>query len=340
MALPNRAFQFTILLGCLVALVPMQACARAKAHSTEWHSTIGGQGTIHSDALLIGEDKREFSYFVPANSGSGPLPIVIYLHGHGDNMRHILGQGRVHSASANWMKVADQEGFLVIYPLGQKGPGRRGKTGWNDCRIGAKGNPSGDDVEFVRRLIAFASQTLNGDLKRVYITGMSNGGHMTMRCAMELSEILAAVAPIAALLPTESDCSPPSTPVPILMMHGVDDPLAPYTGGEMAGERGTVLSARETAHAWIRWNQLEDVPERVYAVPDQDASDGSTIRVRMRERSPGGVAVVAYAMHGAGHAEPSRNAKMGRLPRRIQGNRNRDIEMAEVVWEFFKTRTR
>lgn len=295
---------------------------------------------IHSYNLSVDGTKREFSYFIPNDADSKRLPIVIYLHGHGDSMRHMLGKGFVKSASSKWMDVANREGFMVMYPLGLKGTGRRPKTGWNDCRGDASGNPRGDDIKFIRELIDFAVNEKNGDRNRVYVTGMSNGGHMTMRVAMEMSSEVAAVAPIVALLPRSNKCQKPANPVPILMMHGTADPIAPFEGGSMAGGRGEVMSARETANTWVRWNRLENVPERTLGVQDKTSSDNSRIVTRVREASPGGNAVIAYEIQGAGHTEPSRSAKMNRLLKRVQGNQNNDIEMAETIWDFFKTRNR
>ncbi len=288
----------------------------------------------------MGGDEREFSYYVPESRRVGRMPVVIYLHGHGDNMRHMTGKGLVSSPSSVWMEVAEAESFLVLYPLGAKGPGRRGKTGWNDCRLDAEGNPDLDDIAFMRQLIQFAAESLNADPSRVYVTGMSNGGHMAMRVGMEMSAEVAAVAPVVALLPSDGGgCAAPSRPVPILMMHGTEDPLAPFDGGSMANGRGEVMSAQETVDTWVEWNGLGDVPVQTIELPDLDPDDHSRIIQRTRERSGGGAAVVALEMRGAGHTEPSRSEKLGRLLRGIQGEQNRDIEMAEVIWAFFSGRS-
>ena len=295
---------------------------------------------VHSETIAVDGNKREFSFYVPGKSAGKRLPVVIYLHGHGDSMRHMLGRGLMKSASSEWMDVAERESFLVFYPLGLKGEGRRAKTGWNDCRRDAKGNPQVDDVKFVRELIDFAVEKQNGDRSRVYVTGMSNGGHMTMRVAMEMSSEVAAVAPVVALLPKSNKCSAPTRPVPILMMHGTADPIAPYEGGSMPKGRGEVYSARETAQIWAKWNGLDNVREKTVGVQDRTSSDNSKIVIHTREASTSGNAVIAYEIQGAGHTEPSRDAKMNRLLKRVQGNQNNDIEMAVTIWDFFKTRSR
>lgn len=279
---------------------------------------------------------REFSFFVPGGTQNNALPVVIYFHGHGDSMRHILGKGAFPSPSAFWMEVAEREQFLVFYPLGLKGDD--GKTGWNDCRTDATGNPTANDVAFAKVLIEFARKNFNLDRNRIYVTGMSNGGHMAMRMAMEASDQIAAAAAVAALLPKQSGCSPPPHPVPILFMHGTDDPIAPFEGGAMAGKRGVVCSARETVEQWRNWSGLGDARQKTRQLPDRDRSDNSVIIEHSWTRS-NGAAVVAYEMKGAGHTEPSRAARLGRLQMMVQGNQNRDIEMAQTIWDFFKEHT-
>jgi polyhydroxybutyrate depolymerase len=344
--LPSKSILHNITLGISMLLL-LIVCANTSAESSATESqTKAGDAMntdsrgVHRRTMAVDGTQRDFSYFVPGNSAGTHLPIVIYLHGYGDNMRHILGEGIVTSASSKWMAVAEREGFLVFYPLGLKGDGWRSKAGWNDCRRDAKDNPQVDDVVFIRQLINFAVENLNGDRRRVYVTGMSNGGHMAMRVAMEMSSEVAAVAPIVALLPKASKCSPPSEPVPILMMFGTADPIAPFEGGSMKGGRGEVMSARETVNTWVKWNKLENVPEKTSGVSDKSSSDNSTIMRRTREASPGGIAVIAYEILGGGHTEPSQTAEMNRLLKAAQGNQNNDIEMAVTIWEFFKTRSR
>lgn len=317
----------------IFCLLGIFGCATAAAQKSE-------SPGLHSQTLSVESDVREFSYYIPSESTGSPMPIVIYLHGHGDSMQHILGTGRIKSASSVWMDVAEREGFMVMYPLGLKGGGRRPKTGWNDCRTGLEGNPQSDDVAFIRHLIDYAVEQHDGDRNRVYVTGMSNGGHMTMRAGMEMTDDLAAIAPLVALLPKTHNCKPPPTPISVLLMYGTNDPLAPFEGGAMAGGRGEVFSARETTMAWATWNGLENVKETTIELADKNSADGSTVVAHIRETSPAGPAVIAYEMRGAGHTEPSKVAQMGRLLRRIQGNRNQDIEMAETIWAFFKTRSR
>ncbi len=56
------------------------------------------------------------------------------------------------------------------------------------------------------------------DPKRVDITGISNGGFMSVRLAMELAEKITAVAPVAAQVSDASKNKTPQLPISIMVV--------------------------------------------------------------------------------------------------------------------------
>jgi len=58
--------------------------------------------------------------------------------------------------------------------------------------LGGQGKP--DDVAFIGIVLDDLATVVNVDPKRVYATGMSNGGMMCYRLAAELSDRIAAIA--------------------------------------------------------------------------------------------------------------------------------------------------
>src|SRR5437016_6447484 len=101
---------------------------------------------------------------------------------------------------------ADRAGFLAVYPSGT-GRLERALT-WNggNCCGYAMLNKV-DDVAFTRGLLDDLAKAVLIDRKRVYATGMSNGAMMVYRLASELSDRIAAIAPVSGPMGTRT-CHP------------------------------------------------------------------------------------------------------------------------------------
>ncbi len=107
---------------------------------------------------------------------------------------------------------ADQAGFIAVYPNGTGVEAHRClNSGF--MRFRTKDNPPPDDVAFTAKLLDDLATVVNVDPKRVYATGVSNGGMMCYRLAAELSDRIAAIAAVAGARPSTIS---PKRPVPVL----------------------------------------------------------------------------------------------------------------------------
>jgi polyhydroxybutyrate depolymerase len=86
-----------------------------------------------------------------------------------------------------------------------------------------------DDVSFIKALLDDLAQDFRLDAQRVCVTGMSNGAIMAYRLASELSDRIAAIAPVAGTMATET-CEP-KRQVPVIRFHGTMDEFVPIAGG-------------------------------------------------------------------------------------------------------------
>lgn len=233
-------------------------------------------------------------------------------------------------------KLSDKKGFVAVYPDGI------GKN-WND---GRKGEETGyrahkesiDDVGFISALIDALIKKLNIDPRRVYVTGISNGAIMSYRLACELTEKIAAVAPVAGSIPQNlyPSCSP-SRPISVLAINNVNDPLVPFAGGDITGpfgfkKLGKVLSTPETIRFWVNHDKCSSSPVVTYE-PDKDPKDGTRVRKEVYRNGKDGTEVVLYAIEGGGHTWPG---GWQYLPERTIGKTSRDIDANEVIWDFFE----
>ena len=106
---------------------------------------------------------------------------------------------------------------------------------WNDCRKAASYSArlrDVDDVAFLRALVARLAQEYRVDPQRVYVAGYSNGGQMAFRLAAEAPGLPAAIAAVAASLPTTGNdaCRPVERPTAALLINGTRDPINPVLG--------------------------------------------------------------------------------------------------------------
>jgi polyhydroxybutyrate depolymerase len=229
--------------------------------------------------------------------------------------------------------LADEHGFIVVYPEGYEGH-------WNDCR--KKGPYAAkrlgiDDVSFMRALIAHFRSAYGVDSARVFAVGLSNGGHLSYRLALEAPELVRAVAAVAANLPTEKnfDCTPARGSAAVLILNGTKDPINPFEGGRVTmfgfGDRGSVLSAYESAAYFARRNGIAGGPV-IERIPQE--SSAPTYAERAQWRSASGAEVVLYTIHGGGHTLPQPRA---RFPR-ILGRTHTQLDGPAEIWRFFARR--
>ncbi len=107
---------------------------------------------------------------------------------------------------------------------------------WNFTTLGLFGPDAPDDVAFIDDLLDALEAELCIDSARVFSTGFSAGAHLSVRLACDLSDRIAAIAPVAGVyfhpfspdIP-ESGCLS-TRPIPVIAFHGTTDPGVPFEG--------------------------------------------------------------------------------------------------------------
>lgn len=283
---------------------------------------------IQLHELDVSDLRRDYYLYLPPvyRSSEDLLPLVVVLHGGGK------GDGLSLEKNTEWASLAEKEGFITVYPNGIDG-------NWNDGRgITYKGNNVSDidDVKYISELIDHLVRTYRVDNRLIYVTGLSNGGMMTLRLGCEISSQLAAIAPVISSFPKNIlDRCRPQSPLSVLLMNGTEDPLVPYSGGHVRflfRKMGAVVSTKETVAFWVKQNNC-DVDPVVRRLPDLDHTDHSSVTVVTYTNEKSRNEVVLYKIEGGGHTLPGSN-----IPDRplIIGHKNKDINGVEEIWAFFK----
>ena len=265
-----------------------------------------------------GQERCYYVYAPPGYDPDQPPPVVFSFHG-------FLSNPESQALISGWHKLAEQEGFLVAYPQGQKFP-QRWDSGdsWGDSDV--------DDVEFFRDMLDDLSSVAAVDHSRVYVNGFSNGGGMTVRLGCEVADLMAAMGTVAAAVVSMEDCGP-GRPVPLMAFHGTTDPLVPYEGDEMQGwllrwAAGVTnaptyfVGAEDWVATWEEGNGCDPTPEII--LPQGDASGK---RYADCDEEAG---VILYTIDGGGHAWP------GGWPIPFVGKTSKDIDATEELWQFFQ----
>lgn len=268
-------------------------------------------------------------HVAPAYDGQKVVPLVLGFHGG-------LGTGKQVEQTTGFSPLADKENFIVVYPDGHNNQ-------WNDERgSGFSGVPTANDVGFVTTLLAYLQKNYRIDPKRIYATGVSNGGILTNRLGVELSERFAAIAPVVGNLPIDPNTGKPfapeaarQKPLSVLMINGTADPLVPWEGGRVKGSSGRVTSVAATVAAWVKLDGCKPQPE-ITNLPDKFPDDATTLRRESYRGGQNGTEVVLYAVVGGGHGWHGSNDKRLSGNRNLAGKLSREINATEVIWEFFK----
>jgi polyhydroxybutyrate depolymerase len=264
-----------------------------------------------------GIQRRYLLHLPPKRDAKKPAPLILMLHGGGATPEH---PGDYHLADA-----ADKKGFLVAYPAGMN-------RAWNDGRINP-GRNRYDDVAFLSAVIDELVKTRNVDAKRVYATGISNGGFMSFRMACDAADKIAAIAPVAGSMPEggEADCKP-SRPVSVLMINGTDDPLVHYKGGHVGLRRPPSEPIPAVVNFWRK-----EICGRVagpivdHQVPERSNSDDSSAHFESCS-GPGGAEMINYTIEGGGHTWPG---GLQYAPQIFIGPVNQDFSASQVIVDFF-----
>jgi polyhydroxybutyrate depolymerase len=288
-------------------------------------STLGpqwsGKQTPELRQLQVDGVERRYYLYRPAGS-AGSAPLVLAFHGGGGKAE---GTDR---STGGLAKLADEKGFIVAYPDAIE-------KHWNDERKGLS-KAQCDDVAFIAKLIDDLTAEKLIDPKRVYATGISNGGFFSQFLAMQLPGRIAAVASVAASVSTKAQQNSSAEPIPILMLLGTEDPLVPYAGGNIGGKllhgRGQVLSEAQSELFWLKRNKNTSKAQ-VTQMADANTEDGCHVTVRQYGAPGSSNEVVVYDIRGGGHTWPSGTQY---LPRAIVGPVCRDFDGNRTIWNFFE----
>lgn len=262
--------------------------------------------------VLTSGKKRTYLLHVPKTMPTNrPVPLVICLHGFSEWPAHLM-------RLSHWNRLADEFGFLVVYPCGSGFPLRWRCTSWFN-----KPEEARQDVQFISDLIDQLKRNYNIDESRVYANGLSNGGGMSFLLACKLSERIAAIGGVGGAYLWPLTEYKPKRPVPAIIFHGTADPIIPFHS-KSAGP----------------FHALPDIPHWVQSLAERNGCQTNSVPLPQSGsvsgmRYQGGTnnaEVVFYIVAGGGHSWPGGQ----KMPAFIVGRTSPDVDATRLMWNFFQ----
>lgn len=318
------------ILGSL-ALLPSPVAWAALERSIDCASSRGrleGEAEATCHAITHGGRLRTAGIYAgrPAPEAAS---LIFVLHGGGGS-----GSGMELLTMGLFNRIADRNGAIVVYPDGID-------RHWNDGRelpeTAARENV--DDVGFLLALIEELASEQRIDRDRIFATGISNGGFMSLRLACDAATTFAAVAPVTAGFSDQlgSRCQP-ERPIAVAIFNGTEDPLVPWSGGPvkvLGASRGAVWSTMST---FERWLELDDCRERTTdARVDRVVEDGTALVVHHGGKCRDGIEVRLYEIQGGGHTWPLGVRYAWEW---LVGRVSREVDATEEIWKFMSANAR
>lgn len=254
-----------------------------------------------------GRDRTVHVHVPPTYDPAKGAPVVLNFHGY-------TSDGLQQAAYTGMIRKADEAGFIAVH-----GEGIGTQQSWNaGACCGEAMTSKIDDIALVRAILDELESKLCVDTRRIFATGMSNGGFLSHRLACELADRIAAVAPVAGVLGVPT-CTP-SRPVPVMHFHGTLDPLVPYDGVDDAQRK--FPSVEGTIDGWAKRDGCTDAPRKTVERDD--------VTCTTRDTCVGGAEVTLCTVTGGGHTWP------GAIPIPAMGHTTQAIRATDAMWEFFR----
>ncbi len=261
--------------------------------------------------LFQGQSSTYYLYTPKSYQPNQPMPLVIAFHGS-------HGSGRSLANVTHLDDLAEQKGFIVVYPDGIN-------YHWHEVKGYSSSQIDVDNASFVTALIEHLKQIRNIDPHKIYAVGFSSGGILTQSLACQLSGQIAAFASVAGTLPANvTDGCQPQAPVSILMLNGTGDESVPYFGGKIDGVRDAV-SVPKIVELWQQHNGC---------VSKANSQSGKQVEIARYLGCRGDSEVMLVTIKGSGHAWPGATSETAKQ----QGSAN-EINANQIIWDFFQRHT-
>lgn len=246
------------------------------------------------ETITVGSGIRKTYTYIPVNVEKSPA-LVISLHGMNQDPEYQQKQ-------TQWNAMADKEGFIVTYPLGNN-------KMWNTSGTG--------DVKFVETVIKEMINQHHVDKNRIYLSGFSMGSWLGYHCLETIGDQIAAFGPVSGV---DIGKQPKANrKVPIMHIHGTGDDVFKYTG-DPSHMAGGYPSIEEYVKKWAAYEGCDaNNPQVVRPYPSSRKTANATRTIYNNVNDD--VEVNLISIDGKGH---------------WHSNDPNGVNSTQELWNFFK----
>ena len=246
------------------------------------------------EEVKVGTSTRKTLTYVPKNVEKSPA-LVISLHGMNQDPEYQQKQ-------TQWNAMADTEGFIVTYPLGNN-------RMWDTSGMG--------DVKFVEAIMKDMELKHNVDKNRIYLSGFSMGSWLGYHCLETLGDKIAAFGPVSGV---DIGKQPKANrKVSIMHIHGTGDDVFKYTG-DPSHMAGGYPSIEEYVKKWAAYEGCDaNNPQVVRPYPSSRKTANATRTIYNNVNND--VEVNLISIDGQGH---------------WHSNEPNGVNSTQELWNFFK----
>lgn len=262
--------------------------------------------------VVDGRSRTVLIHVPPKLDASGETPVVLAFHG-------LMQSGRSFARLTRLNRLADEEGFVVVYPEGYL-------RSWNDGDDSKLATRKGiDDLAFIRVLLEALPEIAPVDTSRIYAVGFSNGGFLLARHSCALADDLAAAGFVGSgVYPLWSPDCRSTRSLPAMFINGSDDPML-----RPVNERFD----RSPAHSGRLWAEAHDCDGHVIpeALPDGGDDDVTSVSRITYSSCRDSLRIAQLDIAGGGHVWPG-----GRkyLPSFMVGSYTTDLDATRELWSY------
>lgn len=189
---------------------------------------------------------RSVDVVTPANyDPAKTYPVIFFLHGLGGNKSSLQAPG-----------VADAGQFIGVYPEGTSSFLLGGGRAWNSLSGTNVFIGNVNDVAHLTNVYNAVSSRLGlmFNANKVFSVGFSNGGSMNLKMVKNTNLFKAVVIGSMSEEKGANGAIPTTaTKVPMLFIHGIEDQVVPFNGGQ--GQFGLLANFEPVRDAVKRWAQ-------------------------------------------------------------------------------------